>query len=139
VNYEKDRYKMYKQALYAATHDSDFMSKHPDFALSHARAFYDDLKHEGYRWYADSGVWSKTVPKKEQPRKQSKSPTEGIPTSELFKVRIIAPADKIAMLAQSTRTLYEMADCVVLRQSPPRSGRWTEKHKIVYFDFRLPG
>lgn len=138
MNHAKDRYQMYKQALHAASHDTDFMMKHPDFALCHARVFYDDLKHEGYKWYPDSGIWSKTPPKKEQSKKQKKPATEGVPAHELFKVRIIAPADTIATLAASTKTLYEMADCVVLRQSPPRRARWSSDLQIVYFDFRLP-
>lgn len=139
MKYDTDRYHKYKQALYTATHDTDFMLKHPDFALCHARVFYDDLKHEGYVWYPDNHTWSKTPPKQEQPKPPKESPLKGIPASELFKVRIIAPGETIGTLVATTVQLYEMADCVLLRKSTARTGRWTGEQKIVYMDFRLPG
>lgn len=138
MKFQSERYSRYKQALYTASNDRDFADKHPDFALTHARVFYDDLRHEGYKWYAEAGVWSKTPPKKEHPTKPSKSPTRGLPATEVFKVRIVAHIDQIDSLVKSTRTLYDMLDCEVLSQSKVKVSRWDEKSAIVFFIFRLP-
>lgn len=134
----KNRYQKYQLALTLGTKLKEMQDSVPEWATLPSPELYALLEQHGYFWHEGEKAWLSYRPTAEKPKHQKPKPTAGIPESELFKVRIIAPVDKIDALAETTRLLYEMTDCECLKQTKPSTGRWLVDKRIVYFDFRRP-
>jgi len=102
------------------------LSTHDAYAL---------LSYFGWLWNKDAGIWEQET----QPKKAGKKPIRGVfldvPIERQLAVRVVAYTARIDAIIESTKSLYELADCTLLHVTGPVPAYKNKDKSMAYLYF----
>jgi len=93
------------------------------------------LSYFGWTWNVVDSMWEKEAPAKKAAARPAKGIFAGVPIERQLAVRVVAYSARIDAVIESTKSLYELADCTLLHVTGPVPAYKNKDKSMAYLYF----
>jgi len=96
---------------------------------------YTLLAYFGWTWNAEIPMWEKEAPAKKAAAKPATGIFAGVPIERQLAIRVVTYSARIDAVIESTKSLYELADCTLLHVTGPVPAYKNKDKSMAYLYF----